>query len=32
VFEQERLAEHFRHAVEAACRRGAEMGDLLGKD
>jgi pyrroline-5-carboxylate reductase len=32
VFEQERLAEHFRHAVEAASRRGAEMGDLLGKD
>jgi pyrroline-5-carboxylate reductase len=32
VFEQERLAEHFRHAVEAASRRGAEMGELLGKD
>lgn len=32
VFEQERLAEHFRHAVEAASRRGAEMGDLLGRD
>jgi pyrroline-5-carboxylate reductase len=32
VFEQERLAEHFRRAVEAASRRGAEMGELLGKD
>jgi len=32
VFEQERLAEHFRRAVEAASRRGAELGELLGKD
>lgn len=32
VFEEARLAEHFRRAVEAASRRGAEMGDLLGKD
>lgn len=31
VFEEERLAEHFRRAVEAASRRGAEMGDILGK-
>jgi pyrroline-5-carboxylate reductase len=32
VFEEERLAERFRRAVEAASRRGAEMGDILGKD
>ena len=32
VFEEERLAERFRRAVEAASRRGAEMGKLLGKD
>jgi len=32
VFEQERLAERFRRAVEAASRRGAEMGELLGRD
>ena len=32
VFEQERLAEHFRRAVAAASRRASEMGDLLGKD
>ncbi|MEW6687848.1 MAG: pyrroline-5-carboxylate reductase [Pseudomonadota bacterium] len=32
VFEEERLAERFRRAVEAASRRGAELGALLGKD
>lgn len=32
VFEKERLAERFRKALEAASRRGAEMGDELGKD
>jgi pyrroline-5-carboxylate reductase len=32
VFEDEALAERFRRAIEAASRRGAEMGDLLGKD
>lgn len=32
VFEQERLAEGLRRALEAARRRGAEMGDLFGKD
>lgn len=32
VFEEARLAEHFRRAVDAASRRGTEMGDLLGKD
>jgi pyrroline-5-carboxylate reductase len=32
VFEDEGLAERFKRAVEAASRRGAEMGDLLGKD
>jgi len=32
VFEQTRLAEHFRRAVEAASRRGAELGELLGRD
>jgi pyrroline-5-carboxylate reductase len=31
VFEQTRLAEHFRRAVEAASRRGAELGELLGR-
>jgi len=31
VFEAARLAEHFRRAVEAASRRGAEMGEELGK-
>jgi pyrroline-5-carboxylate reductase len=32
VFAQARLAEHFRRAVEAASRRGAELGELLGRD
>jgi pyrroline-5-carboxylate reductase len=32
VFEAEGLAERFRRAVAAASRRGAEMGELLGKD
>jgi len=32
VFEEARLAEHFRRAVEAASRRGAELGELLGRD
>jgi len=32
VFEQARLAEHFRRAIEAASRRGAELGELLGRD
>ncbi|HZM36668.1 MAG TPA: pyrroline-5-carboxylate reductase [Burkholderiales bacterium] len=32
VFEQERLAEGFRKALEAASRRGAAMGDEMGKD
>lgn len=32
VFDQERLAERFRRAVEAASRRGAELGAELGKD
>jgi len=32
VFEEERLAERFARALEAATRRGAELGDLLGKD
>jgi pyrroline-5-carboxylate reductase len=32
VFEEARLAEHFRRAVEAASQRGAEMGEELGKD
>jgi pyrroline-5-carboxylate reductase len=32
VFAAARLAEHFRRAVAAASRRGAEMGELLGKD
>ncbi|MNC90304.1 Pyrroline-5-carboxylate reductase [compost metagenome] len=31
VFEEARLAEHFRRAVEAASHRGAEMGEELGK-
>ena len=26
------LAEHFRRAIEAASRRGAELGELLGRD
>jgi pyrroline-5-carboxylate reductase len=32
VFAEEKLAERFIRAVEAASRRGAEMGDELGKD
>jgi pyrroline-5-carboxylate reductase len=32
VFEQERLAEKIMKALEAASRRGAELGDELGKD
>jgi pyrroline-5-carboxylate reductase len=32
VFEDEGLAERFRRAVAAASRRGAEMGELLGRD
>ncbi len=32
VFEQEKLAERFARALDAATRRGAELGDLLGKD
>jgi len=32
VFEQERLAEKIMKALEAASRRGSELGDELGKD
>jgi pyrroline-5-carboxylate reductase len=32
VFAEEGLAESFRRAVEAASRRGAEMGETFGKD
>jgi len=32
VFEEARLAEHFRRAVAAASRRGAEMGEEFGRD
>ena len=32
VFDAEGLAEKFRRAVAAASRRGAEMGEQLGKD
>jgi len=32
VFEEEKLAERFIRAVEAASRRGAELGEELGKD
>ena len=32
VFAEERLAERFARALDAATRRGAELGDLLGKD
>ncbi len=32
VFEQERLAERLLRAIEAASLRGAELGELLGKD
>jgi pyrroline-5-carboxylate reductase len=32
VFDEEQLAERFARAVQAASRRGAEMGEELGKD
>ena len=32
VFDQEKLAERFQRAVEAASRRATELGDELGKD
>lgn len=32
VFDEARLAEHFRRAVEAASRRGGELGERLGRD
>lgn len=32
VFDQEKLAERFARALEAASRRGAELGEALGKD
>jgi pyrroline-5-carboxylate reductase len=32
VFDEEKLAERFRRALEAASRRGAELGRELGKD
>ena len=32
AFDEEKLAERFARAVEAASRRGAELGDILGKD
>jgi pyrroline-5-carboxylate reductase len=32
VFDEEKLAERFRRALEAASRRGAELGSELGKD
>lgn len=32
VFAEEQLAERFMRAVEAASRRGAELGEQLGKD
>jgi len=32
VFDEARLAEHFRRAVEAASLRGKQMGDELGRD
>ena len=32
VFEREKLAEKIMQALEAASRRGAELGDELGKD
>lgn len=31
VFEEERLAERLERALQAASRRGAELGELLGK-
>jgi len=32
VFEQEKLAERMMKALEAASRRGAALGEELGKD
>jgi pyrroline-5-carboxylate reductase len=32
VFAEEQLAERFARALDAATRRGGELGDLLGKD
>jgi len=32
VFDEEKLAERLARALEAASRRGAELGDALGKD
>lgn len=32
VFDEKRLAEGFARAIEAASRRGAQLGDELGKD
>jgi pyrroline-5-carboxylate reductase len=32
VFEEERMAERLRRALEAASRRGTELGQQLGKD
>ena len=32
VFEEEKLAERFRRAVEAASRRATELGEELGKE
>lgn len=32
VFDEARLAAHFRRAIEAASRRGTELGKLLGRD
>lgn len=32
VFDEERLAERLRRALEAASRRGAELGEQLGRD
>ena len=32
VFEEEKLAERFAKALEAAAKRGGELGDVLGKD
>jgi pyrroline-5-carboxylate reductase len=32
VFEEERMAERLARALEAASRRGAQLGDELGKD
>ena len=32
VFEKEALAERFKRAIEAASKRGAELGEEMGKD